>query len=328
MLFRSYPKHPKDVIRFPDRYAKQIRNSFELSQLDGVGMMEHEQHELQTMKETEKANALRKVARQANDTSHVELKAHVKKLAQARSKRPKPLRDDKVIVSWNALMIKALARASKALSNRDYLKASQRAATFILSNMRTQKMLYHNSRLGQNGVPGYLEDYAFLANSLLDLFKIDGQENWVAEAQKLVKEARQLFYDKKSGAYFRNSLNHDKLLIREIDKADNVIPSGAGVLADTLFQLYRLTKDKVFLKEAHQLLKVYHSELMHSPMQTISFMDPLLNLYETFNSSQKPLTPGLKSNPEITMESFPLIVKARKDQSKQLIFLQIGRAHV
>ena len=72
----EYIKHPKDVIKFPDRYAKQIRNSFELSQLDGVGMMEHEQHELQTMKETEKANALRKVARNADDTSHVELKAH------------------------------------------------------------------------------------------------------------------------------------------------------------------------------------------------------------------------------------------------------------
>ena len=72
----EYIKHSKDVIKFPDRYAKQIRNSFELSQLDGVGMMEHEEHELQTMKETEKANALRNVARNNNDTSHVELLAH------------------------------------------------------------------------------------------------------------------------------------------------------------------------------------------------------------------------------------------------------------
>ena len=64
------------MIKFPDRYAKQIRNSFELSQLDGVGMMEHEEHETQTMKETEKANALRKVARNADDVSHIELKAH------------------------------------------------------------------------------------------------------------------------------------------------------------------------------------------------------------------------------------------------------------
>ena len=64
------------MIKFPDRCAKQIRNSFELSQLDGVGMMEHEEHELQTMKETEKANALRKVAMNSNDTSHAELKAH------------------------------------------------------------------------------------------------------------------------------------------------------------------------------------------------------------------------------------------------------------
>ena len=72
----EYIKHSKDVIKFPDRYAKQIRNSFELSQLDGVGMMEHEEHELQTMKETEKAHALRKVARNANDISHVDLLAH------------------------------------------------------------------------------------------------------------------------------------------------------------------------------------------------------------------------------------------------------------
>ena len=58
----EYIKNSKDVIKFPDRYAKQIRNSFELSQLDGVGMMEHEEHEQQVMKETEKANALRRVA--------------------------------------------------------------------------------------------------------------------------------------------------------------------------------------------------------------------------------------------------------------------------
>ena len=72
----EYIKHPKDVIKFPDRYAKQIRNSFELSQLDGVGMMEHEEHELQTVKETDKANALRKVARNADDTHHIEFMAH------------------------------------------------------------------------------------------------------------------------------------------------------------------------------------------------------------------------------------------------------------
>jgi hypothetical protein len=72
----EYLKHPKDIIKYPDRYAKQIRGSFELSQLDGVGMMEHEQHETEVTKETEKANALRKVARNAGDTSHVELKAH------------------------------------------------------------------------------------------------------------------------------------------------------------------------------------------------------------------------------------------------------------
>ena len=72
----EYLKHPADVIKFPHRYAKQIRNSFELSQLDGVGMMEHEQHELQTMKETKKANALKKVAMNDNGVSHHELRAH------------------------------------------------------------------------------------------------------------------------------------------------------------------------------------------------------------------------------------------------------------
>ena len=75
----EYLKHPTDIIKYPDRYAKQIRSSFELSQLDGVGMMEHEQHETEVMKETEKANALRKVARNAGDTSHVELLTHSRK---------------------------------------------------------------------------------------------------------------------------------------------------------------------------------------------------------------------------------------------------------
>ena len=247
----------------------------------------------------------------------------IKVLREARSKRSKPLRDDKIIVSWNALMIKALTRSSQILSKPIYLNAAQKAVNTILSTMRTKKVLYHNSRLGKNGVPGYLEDYAFLANCLLDLFELDQQENWLREAQKLVREAEQLFHDKKSGAYFRSSLEHDKLFIREIDKADSVIPSGSAVLADTLFRLYKFTKDKAFLKDAHQLLRIYHSELMHSPMQTVSFMGTLLSVYETFNSAAKHPMADKKMDPEIFIENFPLKIKAQKEPTKRSILLQI-----
>ena len=81
----EYLKHPKAVIRFPDRFAKQIKNSFELNQLDGVGMMEYEEHEMQTMKETEKAHALRKAAMSNTDTSHVDLTSHDE---QSRPRKP------------------------------------------------------------------------------------------------------------------------------------------------------------------------------------------------------------------------------------------------
>ena len=140
------------------------------------------------------------------------LKKQIQTLRKTRSKRVWPLRDDKVLVSWNGLMIRALVKASSVLSEPAYLKAAQKAAQSILDTMLFPKRLYHNSRGGKNGVPGYLTDYAFFARALVALFEVDGQKKWLVQGESLVRDAERKFKDSQAGGYFLSSLEHDQLL--------------------------------------------------------------------------------------------------------------------
>ncbi|MDX1965317.1 MAG: thioredoxin domain-containing protein [Pirellulales bacterium] len=164
-----------------------------------------------------------------------------KKLFAARGTRVRPGLDDKVLVSWNGLMIDALAVAGGVLGEERYLAAARKCADFLWSDLRdSQGKLLHTWRAGQAKLAGYLDDYAALANGLVSLFEATGEVVWLERAVELVEKMQQLFADP-AGGYFFTASDQAELLTRHKDLQDNAVPSGNSLAALAFARLASLT---------------------------------------------------------------------------------------
>ena len=153
------------------------------------------------------------------------------KLAQVRGRRIPPLRDEKILAGWNGLAIGAFAVAGRILDEPRYLRAAAAAADFVTRGMRdpTSGRLARSYRDGRLGAPGFLDDHAFLASGLLDLFESTGEARWFAEARRLCEEVEARFADPEAGGWFLTSGEHEPLLTRERPLVDGAEPAGSGV---------------------------------------------------------------------------------------------------
>ncbi len=159
-----------------------------------------------------------------------------KKLLAVRSKRTWPGLDDKVLCSWNGLMIGALARAGVILGEPRYVDAAKKAAAFIQKRMTTEKGLLRSYRAGKAQVPAYLDDYVFLAGGLLDLHEATGDEKYLVESRALLEVVSDRFTDG-HGAFFYASADHEQLLARTKDPFDQAVPSANAAAALVLLRL-------------------------------------------------------------------------------------------
>ena len=185
-------------------------------------------------------------------------------LRAARAARPAPLRDDKILASWNGLMISAGARAGFAFDEPEWIAAAAGAADFLLRRMRHQGHLLRVSQDGRAAQPGFLEDYAFVIAGLLDLFEADGQPRWLREALGLQATLDQEFADP-VGGYFTTSAGHETLLAREKPAYDGAEPSGNSVEALNLLRLHALTTEERFRAAADRTLAVFGDRLAVAP---------------------------------------------------------------
>jgi uncharacterized protein len=164
------------------------------------------------------------------------------KLLAIRDQRIRPGKDDKVLVSWNALMIDALARASHVVEEPEYLIAAEKAADFILSKMsRPDGRLLHTWRNGQARLDAYLDDYSYFINALTTLYEATFNERWIDEAARLANIMLQHFEDKDHGGFFFTADDHEQLIARNKDLHDASIPSGNALAATALLRLGKLT---------------------------------------------------------------------------------------
>ncbi len=164
-----------------------------------------------------------------------------RKLFEVRQHRVRPGRDDKVLLSWNGLMIDSLARAGAALGEPRYLGAAVRAAEFALAQMRqSDGRLRHTWRRGRTAVDGLLEDYASLADALVTLYESQFDERWIDEAIGLADALLARFGDEKGGGFYTAAADHGSLLVRKKDMIDSSVPSGSGLAASALLRLAKL----------------------------------------------------------------------------------------
>ena len=160
------------------------------------------------------------------------------KLLKRREKRIRPLRDDKIIASWNGLMISALATAAITFNKPEYAACAARTATFIINKLRRNDGRILRSYLnGASDVPGFLEDYAFLAGGMLDLFEATLDQNWLTEARTVAEGILSLFRDPDSGEFTLTGHDAEQMPARVSSDHDGVTPSA---LARTALLLYRL----------------------------------------------------------------------------------------
>lgn len=164
------------------------------------------------------------------------------RLLEARSQRVRPGKDDKVLVSWNALMIHALARAARILDQRDYLAAATRAAEFLLGALRRPDgRLLHSWRQGDARLDAYLDDYSYLIHALVTLYESTFAESWLDEALRLTEIVLEHFPDATDGGFFYTADDHEALITRTKELYDSSVPSSNAMMATALVRLGKLT---------------------------------------------------------------------------------------
>jgi uncharacterized protein YyaL (SSP411 family) len=197
-------------------------------------------------------------------------------LLAARSRRPRPGRDGKVLTSWNGLAIAALAEAGAAFGRADFLEAGRRAARFLLDTARDPTgRLLHAYRDGRASVLGLLEDHAYLADGLLALWEATFEPAFFHGALALARQMLALFWDPAGGGFFTTGSDHEALLVRQKELIESVTPSPNGVAALVLFKLALLTGEGGFAERAEGVLRIGQGLMEASPLAAASLVAAL-----------------------------------------------------
>ena len=189
-------------------------------------------------------------------------------LLAARGKRPRPHLDDKVLTSWNGLMISALAKGGAVLDEPRYAEAARRAAEFLIARMYRPEsgILLRRYRQGDAAIPGFLDDYAMFAQALLDLYEAQFDRRHLDLALKLTEKQRELFEDAAHGAFFNSAAGDSYLVLRAKEDYDGAEPSGNSVALGNLLRLAQITNREDLRASAERLLSAFAARLTAAPV--------------------------------------------------------------
>ncbi|UCC55194.1 MAG: thioredoxin domain-containing protein [Gammaproteobacteria bacterium] len=233
------------------------------------------------------ANDLKALARQFDVdliTARQRTAAVDARLLTARQRRAAVPVDDKIITAWNGHLITTLAQAGHQLDQKRYIEAAARAADFLMTALYDGKTgrLYRDWRAGVRGVPGFSEDYAALAEGLLMLYRVTGNERWLQQAQRLVDTQLQLFWDDVAGGFYRSG-DDSGFWIREKEVVDGAAVSANGVAVHVLLDLAGATGKNVYHDRAWQTAAWAGAQLANAPdsMPYLLIRWPQLVAYRT-----------------------------------------------
>ena len=198
-----------------------------------------------------------------------------KALLEVREQRIHPMRDDKVLASWNGLMLRSFAEAAAALGRPDYLAVAIKNAGFLVGSMKSDGRLLRTYRDGQAKLLGYLEDYSFVIDGLLALYEATFDLRWLEEAVTLADSMIELFWDEGIGGFYDTGSDHETLVIRPRDVFDNAQPCGGSVASDVLLRLAVFTGKSDYSAKAAVPLRSLHQAMSQSPGGTGHWLSAL-----------------------------------------------------
>jgi len=195
------------------------------------------------------------------------------KLFQAREKRIYPHKDDKILTSWNGLMISAFARGAQALDEPKHTRAAVRAADFILSNLReTDGSLLRCYRLGEAFIPAYLDDYAYFVGSLIDLYETTFEVKYLKASLELNKHIIDNFWDEMDGGLFFGGKKNEPLIAQTKEVYDGALPSGNSMALLNILRLGHITGNLDLMKIADRLTSAFSDTINQYPSGYTQFL--------------------------------------------------------
>ncbi len=186
-------------------------------------------------------------------------------LFAAREQRIKPARDEKILTSWNGLMLRSFAEAARHLGRADYLQVAVNNAHFLLTTLQQNGRLLRTYKDGRARLNGYLEDYTFLADGLLTLYEASFDTRWFVGARALMDQAITLFADEQNGGFFDTGNDHETLVSRPKDIMDNATPAGNSMAAAVLLRLAAFTGESSYRERADSYLQPLADIMVQHP---------------------------------------------------------------
>ncbi len=210
-----------------------------------------------------------------------EFEEEIKKLYGYRKKRFKLHLDDKILLSWNSMMIVAMSMLYRVTQNDEYLNAAKKAQEFIENNMSEGVRLCTSFRDGKRAKNAFLDDYSFYVSALIELYGSTLDEVYLQKAEEFTEEAVRLFMDNKNGGFFLSDLDSTELFINPKETYDGAIPSGNSVMAYNLVRLYRITEKDEYRELFETQKKFMCARSYEHPSGNSMFLIALL-LYEDY----------------------------------------------
>lgn len=202
------------------------------------------------------------------------------KLFGVREKRVHPGRDEKVLTDWNGLMVSAMAFAGNVFNEKRYIEAADNACDFLFSNLYRDGRLLHVYKDGRVHTNGFLSDYSYLMNGLIDVYEATGDPKRLKQAIELKDVMEQQFWDAEHGGYFFTGADHEQLIARTKDPMDNAVPSGNSMAVISLLRLSAITGDAALREKAQASLRVFVDGIRQYPSaysQMMAGLDLLLS---------------------------------------------------
>lgn len=209
----------------------------------------------------------------------------LKKLKTVRDERPKPRLDDKILTSWNGLMLKGLVDAHRYLQNEDYLNVALKNARFLEKEMiKPDGTLYRNHKNGTSTINAFLDDYATIIEAYIALYEVTFDEHWLQLAKGLTDTAISNFKDEENGMFFYTSNEDEGLIRRSMEVNDNVISSSNSIMANNLLKLNKLFPNDGYGVQVNQMVRNVQNNFMENGQSFANWMNLVLfqnkNFYE------------------------------------------------
>jgi len=251
-----------------------------------------------------------------------------KRMLAYRERRIPPVRDEKILTAWNGLMISAMARAGRVLRQFAYTGVARGAADFVLNRLTDESgRLLRRYKDGKAGIPGYLEDYAYFAAALIDLYEATFEERYLNLAVRYTRETLDRFYDG-AGGFFLTPADGEALIHRPKDALDSSTPAGSSVTVLNLLRLLPFTGEERFRTVAEAVFKRYRMHMERIP----GGMGTLLQALDLYLSSPTEVT-LVGDAPEAWLERLgrryePNLILTRIDHPRDDAPIWAGKAQI